>query len=62
MATLGVAARVLWRRPKDEAARLFFLLCIVTVGAYMGGYHWTEIVVEQALIYPFVLSRSSCRS
>ena len=55
MATLGVAARVLWRRPSDEAARLFFLLCIVTVGAYMGGYHWTEIVVEPALIYPFVI-------
>ncbi len=55
MAILGVAARVLWRRPKDESARLFFLLCIVTVGAYMGGYHWTEIVVEQALIYPFVI-------
>jgi DNA-binding NtrC family response regulator len=55
MAILGVAARVLWRRPGDESAWLFFLLCLVTVGAYMGGYHWTEIVVEQALIYPFVI-------
>jgi transcriptional regulator with GAF, ATPase, and Fis domain len=55
LAILIMAARVLWGRPRDESARLFFLLCIVTVGAYMGGYHWTEIVVEPALIYPFVI-------
>src|SRR5262249_3278653 len=36
-----------------SSARLFFWLCVVTVGAYMGGYHWTEIVVEPALIYSF---------
>src|SRR5262249_36479552 len=34
---------------------LFFAVCIVTVGAFMGGYHWTEIVAEPALIYPFAL-------
>jgi transcriptional regulator with GAF, ATPase, and Fis domain len=50
----GVGARVFWRRPNDDSARLFFLLCIVTVGAFMGGYHWTEIVVRPLLIYPFV--------
>jgi transcriptional regulator with GAF, ATPase, and Fis domain len=55
MAILYVAARVYWRRPRDESALLFFWLCVVTVGAYMGGYHWTEIVVEPALIYPFVV-------
>ena len=40
----GVGARVFWKRPNDDSARLFFVLCIVTVGAFMGGYHWTEIV------------------
>jgi transcriptional regulator with GAF, ATPase, and Fis domain len=30
-------------------------VCIVTVGAFMGGYHWTEIVTEPGLIYPFAL-------
>src|SRR5271165_866811 len=50
----GVGARVFWKRPGDVSARLFFVLCLVTVGAYMGGYHWTEIVVCRALIYPFV--------
>jgi transcriptional regulator with GAF, ATPase, and Fis domain len=51
----AVGARVFWRRPDDDSARLFFVLCLVTVGAYMGGYHWTELVVRSALIYPFVL-------
>jgi hypothetical protein len=51
----GIGARVFWKRPDDDSAQWFFALCIVTVGAYMGGYHWTEIVVEPALIYPFVL-------
>ncbi|WP_237170872.1 sigma 54-interacting transcriptional regulator [Paludisphaera borealis] len=50
----GVGARVFWKRPNDDSARLFFLLCIVTVGAFMGGYHWTEIVLRPLLIYPFV--------
>ncbi|MGA7499370.1 MAG: sigma 54-interacting transcriptional regulator [Isosphaeraceae bacterium] len=50
----GIGARVFWKRPGDVSARLFFVLCLVTVGAYMGGYHWTEIVVRPALIYPFV--------
>lgn len=49
----GVGARVFWKRPGDVSARLFFLLCLTTVGAYMGGYHWTEIVVRPVLIYPF---------
>ncbi|WP_165069595.1 sigma 54-interacting transcriptional regulator [Paludisphaera rhizosphaerae] len=49
-----VGAMVFWRRPTDDSARLFFMLCIVTVGAFMGGYHWTEIVGRPSLIYPFV--------
>ena len=53
MVIFAVGARVFWKRPQDDSARLFFWLCIVTVGAYMGGYHWTEIVVAPALIYPF---------
>jgi transcriptional regulator with GAF, ATPase, and Fis domain len=52
---LGIGARVFWKRPKDDSAQLFFVLCIVTAGAFMGGYHWTEIVVEPLLIYLFAL-------
>jgi len=49
----AIGARVFWKRPHDDSARLFFWICVMTVGAYMGGYHWTEIVVEPLLIYPF---------
>jgi len=51
---LLIGARVFWKRPKDASALLFFLMCNVTVGAYMGGYHWTEIVGVPVLIYTFV--------
>ena len=53
MFIFGVGARVFWKRPRDESARIFFWLCIVTVGAFMGGYHWSEIVVDPPLIYLF---------
>jgi transcriptional regulator with GAF, ATPase, and Fis domain len=53
MLIFAVGARVFWNRPYDDSARIFFWLCTMTVGAYMGGYHWTEIVVEPALIYLF---------
>jgi transcriptional regulator with GAF, ATPase, and Fis domain len=51
----AIGARVFWKRPNDDSAQLFFALCIVTVGAFMGGYHWTEIVSEPVLIYLFAL-------
>lgn len=51
----AIGARVLWKRPNDRSAQLFFAVCIFTVGAFMGGYHWTEIVTDPLLIYPFAL-------
>ena len=53
MVIFAIGARVFWKRPEDDSARLFFWLCVLTVGAYMGGYHWTEIVVEPVMIYLF---------
>jgi transcriptional regulator with GAF, ATPase, and Fis domain len=50
-----VGALVLWKRPKDNAAAQFFLLCIVTLGAYMGGYHWPYIAAQPALILMFMV-------
>ncbi|QDV34334.1 sigma 54-interacting transcriptional regulator [Tautonia plasticadhaerens] len=50
----GIGGIVSWRRPNDRAARVFFWLCVVTVGAYMGGYHWSEIVINRPLIFGFV--------
>ena len=51
----AIGARVFWKRPEDESVQLFFAVCIVTVGEFMGGYHWTEIVTQPVLIYPFAL-------
>jgi DNA-binding NtrC family response regulator len=53
MTVFGLGVVVFWRRPHDESARLFFWLCVATVGAFMGGYHWTQIVVHPPLIYLF---------
>ncbi len=53
MVIFAIGARVFWKRPQDDSARIFFWLCTVTVGAFMGGYHWTEIVTEPVLIYLF---------
>ena len=50
-----VGALVLWKRPNDPAASQFFLLCIVTVGAYMGGYHWTHIAPQPLLLVGFMI-------
>ena len=55
MVIFAIGARVFWKRPGDNSARLFFWLCVLTVGAYMGGYHWTEIVVEPVMIYLFAM-------
>ncbi|MGE3807923.1 MAG: hypothetical protein AB7K24_24935, partial [Gemmataceae bacterium] len=51
----AVGALVYWKRPTDASAAQFFLLCTVTVGAYMGGYHWARIATEPALVVIFMV-------
>src|SRR5205085_5994985 len=41
--------------PTDVSATQFFLLCIVTLGAYMGGYHWSHIAGQPFLILIFMV-------
>ncbi len=53
MIMCAIGARVLWRRPRDISARVFFAVCVVTVVAYIGGYHWSQIAAEPWLIFPF---------
>jgi transcriptional regulator with GAF, ATPase, and Fis domain len=50
----AVGAIVFWKRPEDRPAAQFFWLCIVSFGAYMGGYHWSRIVTEPVLILVFM--------
>ncbi len=47
-------ALVLWKRPGDRAAVLFFLLCVVTLGAFTGGYNWSHIATQPALLLVFM--------
>lgn len=49
-----VGVLVLWKRPDDPAARLFFLLCVVTLGAYLGGYHWLHILSQPIITLVFM--------
>ncbi|MFO0964664.1 MAG: sigma 54-interacting transcriptional regulator [Gemmataceae bacterium] len=50
-----VGALVLWKRPTDKAAAQFFLLCIVTLGAFIGGYHFTRIATQPPLLVVFMV-------
>jgi len=51
----AVGAIVFWKRPEDRSATLFFLFCLVSFGAYMGGYHWHRIVTQPVLILVFMI-------
>jgi transcriptional regulator with GAF, ATPase, and Fis domain len=50
----AVGVLVFWKRPEDSSAAQFFLLCIVTLAAYMGGYHWTRISTQLVLVLVFM--------
>jgi transcriptional regulator with GAF, ATPase, and Fis domain len=50
-----VGALVLWKRPYDPASTQFYLLCAVTLGAYMGGYHWTHIATQPWMLVVFMV-------
>jgi transcriptional regulator with GAF, ATPase, and Fis domain len=51
----AVGALVFWKRPADPSTAQFFTLCIVTLGAYMGGYHWSRIATEPVLLLTFMV-------
>ncbi|MFQ5733514.1 MAG: sigma 54-interacting transcriptional regulator, partial [Planctomycetaceae bacterium] len=53
---LGVfvfAVLAYWSRPYDRASRLFLAMCIVTLGAYVGGFHWWVVSGRLWLTLPF---------
>ncbi len=50
-----IGAVVYWKRPDDEAAVRFYILCVITLGAYIGGYHWTQIVTQPVLSMVFMV-------
>jgi transcriptional regulator with GAF, ATPase, and Fis domain len=36
----AIGAAVYWNRPFDRASQLFYALCLVTLGAFLGSSHW----------------------
>ena len=52
----AVSAIAFWSRPFDEAARRFFAMCTATLGAFVGGFHWSTIAGSFWLTLPFAIS------
>lgn len=52
----AVGALVFWKRPSDAAATQFFILCIATLCAFMGGYHWPYILTQPFLLLVFMVA------
>lgn len=55
MGVFFVAGFAYWNRPFERSARLFFLMSTVTLGAFIGGFHWWIIAGSLLLNLPFVL-------
>lgn len=51
----AVGALAIWHRPFDRPARLFFAMCIVTLAAFVGGFHWWVTSANFGLQLPFVV-------
>jgi transcriptional regulator with GAF, ATPase, and Fis domain len=51
---LIVGAAVYWNRPEDRAAGQFFVFCAISVVAFVGGYHWNQIIPQPALLLGFM--------
>jgi transcriptional regulator with GAF, ATPase, and Fis domain len=49
-----VGALVFWKRPEDRSASQFFVLCLATIGAFIGGYNFTYIATQPWLLPIFM--------
>jgi len=54
MVIFGIGMFVTLRRPGDVSARLFFVLCTVNVVTFMGAFHWSNLIGNIWLVFPFV--------
>eukprot|EP00913_Durusdinium_trenchii_P023348 g21926.t1 len=55
---LGVfafGALAFWNRPYDRSSRMFFLASLITMGAYLGGFHWWIVASSLWLNITFTL-------
>lgn len=51
----SVGAVAFWSRPFDDAARVFFAMCTVTLAAFVGGFHWWTVGSSFWLNLPFAV-------
>src|SRR5262249_8685468 len=51
----SVGALAFWARPFDRQARVFFAMCTVSLGGFVGGYHWWMIASSLWLTIPFIV-------
>jgi transcriptional regulator with GAF, ATPase, and Fis domain len=51
----AVGALAFWTRPFDRQARVFYAMCVVTLGGFVGGYHWWLIAGSLWLTVPFII-------
>ena len=49
-----VGALGYWKRPDDRPAARFFWLCTLSLGAFVGGYHWAQILTQPVLLVVFM--------
>lgn len=58
LAQLGVlifGAIAFWNRPYDAPTRLFCAMCTLSLGAFVGGFHWWVIAGNPWLNVPFLI-------
>jgi transcriptional regulator with GAF, ATPase, and Fis domain len=51
----AIGAAVYWNRPFDRASQLFYALCLVTLGAFLGASHWWIVAASFWLTAPSVI-------
>lgn len=51
----AVGAIVYWKRTEESYSGPLFLLVIVLLGAYIGGYHWLQIITQPVLLVIFMV-------
>ncbi len=53
---LSVALTAWWQRPGDRVARVFCLMCCVSMPAFVGGFHWWMLAASPLLNLPFIFA------
>jgi len=47
---------VYWHRPSDRTSKLFFVICMLTLSSFVGGYHWWVVAGSLWLTVPYIVA------